>query len=505
MGNDYPNYITDNDFHCQGSMLYERNSSIEPTSSTLLLQLTPSESGSYTTDEYSYRRTNTGNKPFKNQTIERNKKNSKKSNNYNNGSTLCSKSSTVNSQIISEHSKSQLPNKSNMFLLNEMSNSNQDQDNSPPSPAPFFNQNSSQRVFTTINNNQSNNYNLYESTFESNMNQNLYGGINRVLGTRQHHTLNTRQSNQQQRKNQARPVNNRVLDFIELNSELSGNTNNNTVNLISNPLHHNNSLQGSLPSLINAQQQETNGQTVNAQQSMMNKKILLNTKPPNRVHHQLNNDSNLNRSSSSLVSESDNFYCDIEEAQRVQSEFRAKLNANQIKNQIQTEYSNNQDSDDADDLVNENDKLIGALNRDENKLIVHHRRNQDEDEEDDELLTDQYSDYECIDRVQTANVNRFGPNGYLRQNSGFNKSTFNNSFNNTNSFNQRLTPINMTKSNNQSTNLNEVKPRAQFNLSLARNNQFNQLSNSQPGLFRYRDNSNGTFNTMQSNSNNSMR
>lgn len=469
-------------------MLYEHNSSIEPTSSTLLLQRTPSESGSYTTDEYSYRRNNAGgSKQLKNQTIERNKKNSKKTAYNNNGGTLCSKSSTTSSHI-SEHSKVSA-NKSNMFLLNEMSGqelarepANSQENNSPPSPAPHFtSQNSSQRIFTTTIS-QPAAYNAYEANaFDSN---GLYGGINRVqLGTRQHHTLNTRQLNgqQQPRKNATaaanRPVHNRVLDFIELNSEISG-SNSPHMNLISNPL------QGSLPSLVN-----------NGQES---RKVSANGgKPANRAAQQLNANSQLNRSSSSLVSESDNFYCDIEEAQRVQSDFRAKLNASQmnnnkrLQNQHQTRYLSNDSGDEnADDLVSEHDRLIGgAMNRDENKLIVRNRR-MPEDEDDEELLTDQYSDYEYIDRLQTT-ANRPPPppaSGYLRYG---NKPTM------FNHYGQRLTPVNLsTGSNPSASSLNEAKPR-QLNLSLARNHQLSSAS--QPGLFRYKDA--GSFSTMQPNNN----
>ena len=494
-------------------MLYEHNSSIEPTSSTLLLQRTPSESGSYTTDEYSYRRTNGGIKQLKT-TIERNKKKSKKSSssNYsNNQGTLCSKSSTASSHI-SDHSKAstlqqQLPNKSNMFLLNELNsqqqqlNNNQDytcSNESPPPPAPQFQPNPNQRIFTTssINSNNqtvNNGYNVYESTYDS---SNLYGGLNRVhLSARQHHTLNTRQlNNQQQRKaNQVRPTHNRVLDFIELNGSLNGSTNSATnqqqqhqMNLIANPLHHNNSLQGSLPSLVN--QQQDNPQP----QLFTNKKTMPTNHPSgklqNRIPHpnQLNTNlhSSLNRSNTSLIDESsDNFYCDIEEAQRYQSEVHSKLN--QKNKLIQNRYlSNDQDSGDENgDLISENDKLI---NRDENKLIIRHQLQEDEDNE----LTDQYSDYECIDRIQTSN--QFVPNSYLRppQPSGFSKLTAFNNFNN----NQRLTPVTSAPSN-------EVKPARQFNLSLARknaqltSNQFN--TNSQTGLFRFKDTN--TFNTMQTN------
>ena len=510
-------------------MLYEHNSSIEPTSSTLLLQRTPSESGSYTTDEYSYRRTNGGSKQqLKTQTtIERNKKKSKKSN-YTNGGTLCSKSSTASSHI-SDNSKvstvqQQLPNKSNMFLLNELPSgslqpvlpqSNPHDQDSPPSPAPNpFHPNSSQRIFTTNNNN----YNTYEPAYETN----LYGGLNRVqLGNRHHQTLNTRQLTSQQRKHQQRPAHNRVLDFIELNNELNGSTNG-TMNLISNPLHHN-SLQGSLPSLVVNNGQETNAQqqTANAQSSIMKKMLINNKQLTNRAQHQMRTESNLNsslnRSSSSLVSESDNFYCDIEEAHRVQSDFRAKLNANQKLNNkaAHNRYLNNGEppnyadsGDENGDLVSENDKLIS---RDENKLIVRHRRTQGDEDEEDDLLADQYSDYECIDRIQPTNsatANRFtsltnAANGYLRQSNQPNKPTFNNNFN-TSAYNPRLTPVNLMNNPSSASSLNESRP---FNLSLARKNQLesNKFSNSQPGLFRFKDPSNGTFNTMQSNLNNRMR
>lgn len=500
-------------------MLYEHNSSIEPTSSTLLLQRTPSESGSYTTDEYSYRRTNGSKQQLKNQTtIERNKKKSKKSN-YNNGGTLgsSSKSSTASSHI-SEHSKvsniQQMPNKPTMFLLNELPPttlqpvSQHDQD-SPPSPAPNpFNQaTSSQRMFA-MNQLPNSNYNAYESAYDAN----LYGGINRVqLSNRQHHTLNTRQLNNQQRKNQQRPVHNRVLDFIELNSELNGSSNH-TMNLISNPLHHNNSLQGSMPSLVANNGQDSNSQSASNTQSSMMKKMLINNKiNRTQLHPDSNLNSSLNRSSSSLVSESDNFYCDIDEAHRVQTEFRAKMNANQLmKNGKPNRYLNSGDQEsgdeNGDDLVSENDKLIS---RNENKLIVRHRRMQDEE---DDLLTDQYSDYECIDRVQPNNSNRFTnstntANRYMRQPAQMNKLMFNNNFNTTNYNQQRLTPVNLINSNGNPSSLNESRQFNSNNLSLANKNQLstNQFSNSQPGLFRVFGKDNGAFNTMQNNLNNRMR
>ena len=434
-------------------MLYEHNSSIEPTSSTLLLQRTPSESGSYTTDEYSYRR-NASNKQqqLKNQTIERNKKAAAYNNSNYNGGTLCSKSSTTSSHI-SEHSKMSA-NKSNMFLLNEMTSQElareqAGQDNSPPSPAPQFTQNSSQRIFTTTVS-QPTNYNAYgESAHPTNYDSGLYGGINRVqLGNRQHQTLNTRQlANQQQRNKPTRPVHNRVLNFIELNSEISGSnsgsnigpnghSNNHTMNLISNPL------QGSLPSLVSGPPENKN-----------NGRKMSTNRPSGRL--QMN--AQLNRSSSSLVSESDNLYCDIEEAQRVQSDFRAKLNKSK-------RYPDSGDEN-AEDLASENDRLIGN----ENKLIVRNRRPQDDEDDEDEPLTDHYSDYEYIDRLQTT-ANRQPPtNSYLTR------------------YGQKPSMI---------SGLNESKSR-QLNLSLARNHHALQSTNSQPGLFRYKPAA--SFNTMQPN------
>ena len=368
------------DLLCQ-PMLYDPM--VEPNSSTLLLQPSPSESGSQTTtDEYSYRRSKWNNTGC-DQRTNRGRKQQRTPPNA--SATICSKSSTASSQI-SNHSRASartletgqaLPhnpylnninNGSGLFQLNEQMNSSQMQQpfesferDSPPPPAPGFAPNPGYPS-----------YSVYGQLANHNKQQPM---LNRnLLANRQHHTLNNRNNKSHRQPNFAQS---RLFEFEQLQPPSVKQfdiRDGPSVNLISNPLnaHRCNAtgLQGSLPSLAECEHGTNN---LNSHPSNHNRPSCVAVGELQGGDHD-----SLKATSNGL--QSDNLYCEIEDAQRVQSDFRRQLQRLGCAAQQQPQHQQHSDSDqqsiyyagseirkqnaEQQRLAEENDRLISRAVRD---------------------------------------------------------------------------------------------------------------------------------------------
>jgi hypothetical protein len=381
------------DLICQ-PMLYDPM--IEPNSSTLLLQPSPSESGSQTTDEYSYRRY----KWNANLPDQRNARKSQKTM-PNASATLCSKSSTASSQLsnnsrasgrtldVGAQSNAAHLNYLNaqnvaltntaLFQLGEHNKPNSSnppfesfERDSPPPPAPG--------MFTPAA--QYPNYSLYgqltnKPTSGSNRNN--------LLAQRGHQTLNNRHQSKALHTSKA----------FEMRDGPS-------VNLISNPLHCHrvaaSGLQGSLPSLADCGLNSSLNSSHPAGPSSRNGCVLLGelqssignasrsviSSNGGNVTNNSMNSNNAHTNNGQL--QSDNLYCEIEDAQRVQADFRRQLQQlGCTPESLQSEHSSiyyagsevGRQQAEQQRLAEQNDRLLSRPVRDF-----------DEDDEEDEDVID---------------------------------------------------------------------------------------------------------------------
>lgn len=325
-------------------MLYDPM--VEPNSSTLLLQPSPSESGSQTTDEYSYRRYNKWNSNVPSDQSRANRPSKSAKSMSNASATLCSKSSTASSQVSNNSRTSNRtleagaaghlnylngPNNTNLFQLNDHKQTSSNTSNapfesferdSPPPPAPG--------MFTPCA--PYPNYSHYGQLSNSNSSHNnkqlLQQASNHrsnLISQRGHQTLNTRHQSKALHSNQAKQ--------FEMREGPS-------VNLISNPLHCHrvaaSGLQGSLPSLADCglANNSINSSHVPTSSSR-NGCVLLGEmqssagsggRPSHTMQPVLNRNNHASTPTNGSSSmNGDNLYCEIEDAQRVQADFRRQL------------------------------------------------------------------------------------------------------------------------------------------------------------------------------------